>query len=70
MPLLPEGSPCYVLWLGMGCLCYLLIPISLVRPHFLRGVFLLSVTFPHMLHITLARCTVYPSLVRFPYPLP
>ena len=32
--------------------------------------FLLSFNFPHMLRITLARCTVYPSLVRFPLPLP
>ena len=32
--------------------------------------FLLSFHFPHMLGITLACCAVYPSLVRFPLPLP
>ena len=32
--------------------------------------FLLSFDFPHMLRIPLARCAVYPSLVRFPLPLP
>ena len=35
MPLLPEGSSCYIPWLGRWCLSSILTPVSLVRLHFL-----------------------------------
>ena len=35
MPLLPEGSSCFIPWLGRWCLSSMLTPVSLVRLHFL-----------------------------------
>ena len=35
MPLLPEGSSCYIPWLGRWCLSSMLTPVSLVHLHIL-----------------------------------
>ena len=37
MPLLPEGSSCYIPWLGRWCLSSMLHPVSLVRLLFFGG---------------------------------
>ena len=39
MPLLPEGSSCYIPWLGRWCLSSMLTPVSLVRLHFSGRIF-------------------------------